>query len=379
MIAVHFGAGNIGRGFIGCLLNQAGFELTFLDVNQDVVDLLNTQKHYLVIETGVGAITHEVTGYNALNSQTQFDAAADAIASAQVLTTSVGVSILKFLAPLLEAGLSRRTLQDPLIVMACENAIGASEVLKEALVASGSTILSRAIFANTAVDRIVPPQKSHDTLDVTVEAFSEWVIDRSMLGKHVPAIPGAIFVDDLDPFIERKLFTVNTGHATLAYLGQQAGHKTIVESAKDAGLAAALRETLEETSQVLISRHNFDSAEHAKYVVKTIERFSNPELDDPVERVGRQPRRKLSRHDRLVAPAAYLAELGGNPEALLRAIEAALLFEDESDPDVATLRQQLLDSSERDFVSDVMGIVSGHPLAEELARHVSNVKTKLRS
>lgn len=379
MIAVHFGAGNIGRGFIGCLLNQAGYELVFLDVNESVVDLLNSTKSYRVLETGSGAKTHLVSSYSALNSQTQFEEAANAIASAQVLTTSVGVSILKFLAPLIDAGLARRTIPEPLVIMACENAIGASDVLKEALIASGSTSLSKALFANTAVDRIVPPQVSHNDLDVTVEAFSEWVIDSSSLGDLTPNIPGAIFVKDLSPYIERKLFTVNTGHATLAYLGQRAGLKTIVEAAQAPEIAKALLETLGETGQVLSARHHVDAAEHSKYVAKTIERFSNPELDDPVERVGRQPRRKLSRHDRLVGPAAYLAELGVKPVSLLQVIEAALLFEDETDPDVAALREQLINSNEQDFVSDVMGIDTQHSLAAELTRHVLNVKTKLRS
>jgi mannitol-1-phosphate 5-dehydrogenase len=377
--AVHFGAGNIGRGFIGYLLNQAGFEVTFLDVNQAVVDLLNNQTSYKVIETGSGAVTHTVTNFQALNSQTQFDEAADAVASAEILTTSVGVTVLKFLAPLLEAGLARRTSEKPLVVMACENAIGASDVLRQELAAINPELVKKALFANTAVDRIVPPQKSTDTLDVVVESFSEWVVDSADLGEFKPEIPGAIFVSDLNPFIERKLFTVNTGHASLAYLGQLAGHDTIVAAASDENVLAKVKAVLQETTQVLITRHGLDSVAQQEYVKKTIARFLNKEIDDPVVRVGRQPRRKLSRNDRLIGPAAYLAESGTTPSALLDVVEAALLFVDESDPDVLALRQQLLDSASSDFVLEVMGIAAGHPLAKELTRHVQNVKDKLRS
>lgn len=376
MIAVHFGAGNIGRGFIGQLLHQANYELTFLDVNEEVVSELKKQSSYQVIETGVGAKTHTISNFTALNSNTEFDEAAKVIASAQVLTTSVGPNILKFLAPLIVAGLELRDSDEPLVIMACENAIRATDIVKAELAAIDSSVLSKAVFANTAVDRIVPPQKEGLGLDVLVEAFSEWVIDSSELGNSKPNIPGAEFVSDLAPFIERKLFTVNTGHATLAYVGQQHGANTIVEATKIAEVKEVMLGALAETSQVLISRHGFDEANHQKYVTKTFERFTNPDLDDPVTRVGREPARKLARNDRLVGPAAYLAELGGNPVSLLKAIEAALLFEDDSDQAVAELHAKLKSQTAEDFVNEVMGVSAPHPLAAQLTGLVKQVKLK---
>jgi mannitol-1-phosphate 5-dehydrogenase len=375
MIAVHFGAGNIGRGFIGCLLNEAGYDIVFLDVNQEIVDELNSHDSYRVIETGAGAKTHTVSGFSALNSQSQFDEAAEVIASAQLLTASVGVNVLKFLAPLIAAGLEKRQ-GEPLVIMACENAIGATDILRDEIEKVNSAAAAKAIYANTAVDRIVPPQKPGLGLDVQVEAFSEWAIDATALGNKTPKIPGAEFVSDLKPFIERKLFTVNTGHATLAYAGQAAGANTIVEALGMPEVRGVMQGVLSETSQVLILRHGFDPAEHEKYVHKTIERFGNADLDDPVVRVGRQPARKLSRHDRIIGPAAYLAEMGIEPEALLQVVEAALVFKDDSDPEVEALHQQLRDSSAEEFVSAVMGISTDHPLATNLTRHVNNVKLK---
>lgn len=376
MIAVHFGAGNIGRGFIGQLLHQAGYQLNFLDVNDDVVKQLKTQESYKVLETGVGAQTHIISNFTALHSGYEFDEAAKTIASAQILTTSVGPNVLKFLAPLIVEGLKLRDSAEPLVIMACENAIRATDILKAELAALDSSVLSKAIFANTAVDRIVPPQKEGLGLDVLVEQFSEWVIDSSELGESKPNIPGAEFVADLAPYIERKLFTVNTGHATLAYVGQQHGAKTIVEATQIAEVKNVMLAALAETSEVLISRHGFDEATHKKYVAKTFERFTNPDLDDPVTRVGREPARKLARHDRLVGPAAYLAESGKNPIALLQAIEAALLFSDVSDQAVASLQAKLKSHAPEDFVSEIMGIAAPHPLADELTGLVKKVKLK---
>ncbi len=376
MIAVHFGAGNIGRGFIGQLLHESGYSLTFLDVNAELVNLLNEQGSYRIFETGPVAKTTEISGFNAINTNTEFDLAAAAIASADILTTSVGANALKFLVPVLVAGLNSRKNAKPLLIMACENAIRATDIFRAEIAAIDSSVLDKAVFANTAVDRIVPPQKDSQGLDVLVEEFCEWIIETSELGENIPNIPRAHFVSDLDPYIERKLFTVNTGHAALAYLGQQHGCKTIVDAINNPDVKNTVSRVLAETSQVLVRRHDLDEVAQANYVEKTLERFSEPQLDDPVTRVGREPSRKLSRNERLVAPAAYLADWGIEPTALLKAIGAALVFEDSSDPEVEELRGKLSRLPAEDFVSEVMGISDPHPLAAKLTGLVKQVKLK---
>ena len=46
--AIHFGAGKIGRGFIGALLSQAGYEVCFADVDPQVVEAINRRGGYTV-------------------------------------------------------------------------------------------------------------------------------------------------------------------------------------------------------------------------------------------------------------------------------------------------------------------------------------------
>ncbi|MDQ1561123.1 MAG: mannitol-phosphate 5-dehydrogenase, partial [Actinomycetota bacterium] len=216
--AVHFGAGNIGRGFVGLILHNAGYEVVFADVNAELIDALAASRSYLVREVGAGASTSEVTNYRALNSAShQADVVAE-IATADVVTTAVGPNILRFVAPLIAAALADRSpSRAPLAVMACENAINATDLLKAEVAKTASPEeLARAVFANTAVDRIVPGQPEGGGLDVVVEAFFEWAVESGPFGDHVPVIPEAHFVDDLAPYIQRKLFTVNTGHATTA-------------------------------------------------------------------------------------------------------------------------------------------------------------------
>lgn len=372
MTAVHFGAGNIGRGFIGLALHQAGHRVTFVDVDDSLIDALNAAASYRVIETGVEGRVHTVTNFSGINSRSDPDAVVSAIASADVVTTAVGPRILEFVAPLIARGLAARSVPDPLAVMACENAIGASDTLR-AVVALHATAdqLDRARFANTAVDRIIPLQAGDAGLDVTVEDFSEWVVDRTPFGDHPPVLSGAHFVEDLGPYIDRKLFTVNTGHASIAYLGLRAGFSRIAEALADDGVATVVNAVLAETAQMLVARHGGDPAEQQRYAARTLERFRNPELNDELERVGRQPLRKLSRHERLIAPAAALAESAVVPTALLTVIEAAMYFDVPDDAESVELQRLRTTSRAEDFASTSCGIDDQHPLRPALVAAIS--------
>ena len=372
MTAVHFGAGNIGRGFIGLALHSAGHRVIFVDVDDSLISSIVATDSYRVIETGSTGIVHTVDNFTGLNSATNTDQVVLAIAEADIVTTAVGPRVLEFVAPLIARGLAARTSSTPLAVMACENAIGATDTLKSFVAASASAAeMARAQFANTAVDRIVPVQESTEGLDVTVEAFSEWVIDRTPFNGVEPVIPDAHFVDNLAPYIERKLFTVNTGHASIAYLGLRAGARHIAEALAITSVAVVVDRVLDETTRMLVARHGLDEADQRAYVAQTLERFRNPDLDDELIRVGRQPLRKLSRHERLIEPAAVLSESGVTPVALLKVIEAAMRFDVPADDESVQLQRMRATLSADEIATTVCGIDSGHPLFPALVAAIA--------
>jgi mannitol-1-phosphate 5-dehydrogenase len=379
MKAVHFGAGNIGRGFVGLILHDAGYELVFADVNAELIDALAASTSYEVHAVGENSSTKTVTNYRALNSAADEDAVVAEIASADIVTTAVGPTILKFVAPVIARALEARDASlPPLTVMACENAINATDVLKAEIVGrldggEDAEALGRAVFANTAVDRIVPNQEPGHGLDVTVEDFFEWAIEEAPFGGSVPVIPDAHFVPDLAPFIERKLFTVNTGHATTAYHGWIEGATTLADALSVPEVFAEVKAVLEETKALLVAKHEFDPATQEAYLEKNLVRFANPYLTDTPERVGRQPLRKISRHERFIGPAAELAERGLPYAALLRAVRAALRFDAPSDPQSAELAELLSASTPEEFAERACGIEAGHPLFGDLVATIRSV------
>jgi mannitol-1-phosphate 5-dehydrogenase len=363
--AVHFGAGNIGRGFVGLILHKAGYEVVFADVNADLIDALASTPSYTVTEVGDGASVWTVDNYRALNSQAHEADVIAEIASADIVTTAVGPNILRFVAPLIAKAIAQRSADlAPLTVMACENAINATDLLKAEVVKAlpDAALADGAIFANTAVDRIVPGQDPDAGLNVTVESFFEWAIESTPFGESTPVIPDAHFVADLAPYIERKLFTVNTGHATAAYHGFAAGVSSMSEAFSTPEIAAEVRAVLAETKALLVAKHDFDPEVQQAYIDKNMVRFANPELSDTVDRVGRQPLRKLGRNERFVGPAAELAERGLGSGALVRTMGIALEFDVAEDPQSVELQQLLADSTAEEFVTTVTGLDAAHPL-----------------
>ncbi|MFE4226326.1 mannitol-1-phosphate 5-dehydrogenase [Arthrobacter sp. NPDC056886] len=379
MKAVHFGAGNIGRGFVGLLLHEAGYEVVFADVADALITQLAAADSYQVHEVGENPAVRTIDNFRALNSGTQEADVVAEIATADIVTTAVGPHILKFVAPVIAKGITARAPGlPPLQVMACENAINATDILKSEVAAqwdpAAGSLDAAAVFANTAVDRIVPNQEAGQGLDVTVETFYEWVIDRTPFTGQAPVIPGATFVDDLEPYIERKLFTVNTGHAAAAYFGFEAGLGKISEAMADQDVAADVRAVLDETKELLVAKHGFNRGDQEAYVEKILGRFSNPHLPDTVNRVGRAPLRKLSRHERFIGPAAELAERGIVPEALLGAIAAALRFNDPADTEAVELAKILSASTPDEATETITGLAADHPLFAAVSSLIEEAK-----
>ena len=374
--AVHFGAGNIGRGFIGLLLSKAGYHVTFVDVAAPLVDDINNLGKYNVQIFGKEEKI-QVENVSAINSEKNLDELLDAIVDADIVTTAIGPNILKFIAPNIAKGLTKRivTNKTPLNIIACENMVGGSTILKNFVYENLDDDVKDEVkkltgFPNAAVDRIVPAQKNDEKLLVKVEEFAEWDVDLTGVVGELPKINGMTLVDNLNAYIERKLFTVNTGHASIAYLAYQKGFKDISTAMKDAELVEAARGVWAETSELLIEKYNFAPAVHKKYVETAEKRFANPYLSDEVTRVARGPKRKLSPQDRLISPASQLIERGKNPENLAKVAAAALKFDFEGDPEAVEIQDFIKANGMDSAISKFTGAESGSKLFDMSKKNI---------
>lgn len=384
MLAVHFGAGNIGRGFIGNLLYHSGYETCFVDVNSVIVDLLNEKKEYRVVLADPSQQEITVKNVRAINSASNPELVIQAIAEADLVTTAIGPNILPLISGLIADGLRKRLerTEKPLNVIACENMIGGSSLLKEKVYEKltdeeRSLFDQRFGFPDSAVDRIVPNQVNEDKLMVKVEPFYEWVVEETNIIGEKPEIDGITYVHDLVPFIERKLFTVNTGHALAAYFGYYFGIETINAAMDNSQIHEMVEGALKESGDFLIKKYGFEASAHEKYINKILQRFANSYIVDEVTRVGRSPIRKLGPNDRLVSPARqYIDEVGKEPVYLMKGIAAALLYNFEGDDEAVRVQNTIEEKGLEAAIEEYTKLDPALPLFKGIVEQYNMLKVK---
>ena len=348
--AIQFGAGNIGRGFIGGLLSNAGYHVVFADVNEAILNAINNDKEYRILVKDVECFEQKITNISAVSSLS--DEIIDEIQEAEIITTAVGPLVLKRIAPTIAKGIQARKNngnKNYLNIIACENAVGATAILKEEVVKALNEDEIKYMeeyigFPNCSVDRIVPPCTNENPLDVTVENFYEWNVEVSKIKGEIPQIDGMNLVDDLIAYVERKLFTLNTGHAITAYLGYINGYKTVDESIKDGEIAAIVKAAMQESGQGLVRKHGLDLDAHYKY------------LNDDVKRVGREPLRKLSAKDRLINPLVTAQSYGISVDNLITGVGAALHYDNPDDAQSVELQETIKDLGVKEAVKKISQI-----------------------
>ena len=366
--AIHFGAGNIGRGFIGALLAESGYFVVFADVDAKLIKELNRHDTYEVHVLDEIERTEEIHSYSGILSQTDDVLHAIAQPHTRLITTAVGVNVLPRIAPMIAKGLQeRRAAGDgSLNIIACENMVGQTDMLgkhvRRYLSDEENAWLADNIgFANCSVDRIVPsPPQMENPLDIGVEDFSEWAVDRNALRMPItPPVRGMTLTDSLTAYIERKLYTLNCAHAIAAYLGFAYGLEMIDQALANPEILQDVRGALGESGAALIRKHGFDESEHEQYIARVLRRLVNPRLHDDVLRVGRQPLRKLAKGDRLLGPVAMAREYGLPIDYLARGIAAAFLFELEDDQQSVELIGKVNEVGIERAVVEYTGLAAG--------------------
>lgn len=324
MKAIMYGGGNIGRGFIGQLLSQSGYEVTFVDVVDAVVDTLNREHKYPVrILSNEGHKDVEVLNVSAVNGN-NMDAVAEAIANADIMATAVGARILKFIVPNIVAGLRKRWAMGkvPLNIIICENLMDANKVLegmlKEQLTEEEIAVFDETIgLVEASIGRMVPVQteemKDGDPMRVCVESYGFLPVDKAAFKGEIPQITNMAPFEPFDFYIKRKLYIHNMGHATCAYLGNLLGLEYIYQAIDVPEIRIIVQNAMLESAQALSQTYGVELGSIVCHIEDLLYRFTNKALKDTCARVGGDPARKLSTEDRLIGSSLLVQKTGAVP------------------------------------------------------------------
>lgn len=369
--AVMYGAGNIGRGFIGALLSQSGYEVVFIDIDQELIDGLNRSQGYPVrIVSNDGERDQWIEQVRGINGR-DGEAAAEAIARADVMATAVGVHVLPRIAPILARGVQKRWalgIDAPLNILICENLLDAHLYMK-GLICQELSASEQVRFANSvglveaSIGRMVPvmteEMKRENLLMVCVEPYDQLPVDKDAF---IGEIPDILNLQPRAPFrfyIHRKLYMHNMGHAAAAYFGGLAGYRYVWEAVSDPAVQVLLLRAYGEASCAMAKEHGVPMDTLLDHGDNLLYRFGNRRLGDTIARVGRDPIRKLSPQDRLAGAAQLCLKHGRMPYYIGAAIGAGYHYAPEDDPAALQIQEEIGRTGIRAAIHNFSGIDSG--------------------
>ncbi len=363
--AVMYGAGNIGRGFIGKVFSESGYRVCFLDIDKKLIDAFNKYNEYDVkIVADEFERLEKVKNVYAVDANTE--EAVKEIANCDIMATSVGVNVLPYIVDNIANGIKMRMSMGnkPLDIILAENLIDVDKKMRE-MIYERLNIVERQWadlnlgLVETSIGRMVPPltaeEREKSPLLIAVEPYSELPIDSLGFKGPIPDLVGAKPFTPFDFYVKRKLFLHNMGHAICAYLGWQKQYEYISEAIRNQSIYETTKSAMELVVQAL-------SKEYPQIPVNEIEankddllhRFHNRALKDTIARVANDPLRKLQPNDRLVGAAKYCLEIGIRPDKIVEGIVAALKYDNPDDASAVKIQNDISEFGVDHVLENVM-------------------------
>ena len=341
--AVVFGAGSIGRGFIGQILHDSGYQIVFIDVNDMLIQAINCHKAYLLTLTdGQTSKTMQIDHISAVHAS-ETTKIVQILTDCDLTATAVGKNALHYIAPVLAAGLRNRHRNhpdSPLNILICENINHARahmfNLLEPFFANEDPAPLKSAGLVQTTIGRMVPVPKpvteNGEIPPIVAEPYCCLPIEQVAFRGSVPLLR---YTDTFEPFAfheERKLFIHNLGHAACAYFGALKNYKYIWQAIGDPEIAKRSADVMNTMALAIAEAYQTDETALLSFAEELIIRFSNQTLGDTVARVCKDPLRKLQKNDRFIGALERCKKQEQSHESILCCIAAALLYKSTDDP-----------------------------------------------
>jgi mannitol-1-phosphate 5-dehydrogenase len=358
---IIFGAGQIGRGFIGQLCFESGYFIFFVDIDEKIIDLLNKEKKYTIYLLGEKKEEKIIGNFKGIKLKNEKELIEEFI-DCELVFTSVGAKNLFTLSEIIAKGIKEKFKKNPnfLNIVICENLLNAGKKFKNEILKTGrfsdeekKYFDEKVGFVETVISRMTSPlteeEKIKNPLFVKVEPYKILPVDKNGFKGNIPQISGFFLVDNLKKYEELKLFGHNLSHVCLAYSGYLKNYNYIWECIEDKEISNILKEVQREVKEALIKKYNFKREEIENYFIDLNKRFDNKLLKDTVFRVGREPMRKIGRNERIVGAINLCLENNIFPEKICFVLSTALCYNYSLDEEAVKL-QKIIEEKGIDFV-----------------------------
>ena len=336
---VIFGAGRIGRSFIGQLFGCSGYKVVFIDVDPAIVSLLNKRRNYRVVIKGEKEkeiIVPDVHAISAFNKEE----VAEAVATAGILAVSVGKNALEKVIPVIASGLLIRIIDNegiPLDMILAENMRSAADFVREELKKSlpdDFPVDAMAGLIETSIGKMVPiiplAELQKDPLVVFAEPYNTLILDKKGFKSPIPDVRGLAPKSNIKAWVDRKAFIHNLGHAASAYYGHYLHPEAVYmyQILDDPDVFRFTRKVMMQSADILRIAYQgeFTANDLEEHIDDLISRFRNKALQDTIFRVGQDLARKLATDDRFMG-SIHLGMQSGLPyDLILEGMSYGLLF-----------------------------------------------------
>ena len=369
---IIFGAGKIGRSFIGQLFSTGGFEIVFADIALPIINELNRRKKYEVViksEEEEVITVHNVRAIDARDSKL----VAKEISEARILAVSVGKNALPAIFPLIAQGIIRRynnNKSDAIDIIIAENMLDASFYFKKELqnyLPPDFPIGQFVGLIETSIGKMVPivPKKlaEEDILRVFAEPYNTLILDKKAFRKPIPEVKGLSPKDNIKAWVDRKLFIHNLGHAAAAYWGYYNNplHRYIWEALEVPLVFKTVRKTMLQAANLLEKKYpdEFILSELTDHVDDLLERFQNKSLGDTSFRVGCDLQRKLGPNDRLAGAIKLAVSLDLPYDKILNTLIVGCHFRARDENDLLYPGDEIFMEIYRNGITEVLKRVCG--------------------
>ena len=326
-LAIIFGAGKVGRGFLAQLLNRADWDFSLVDSYAETVEKLRAEEDWGVYNLTSGT-TERLRALEIMHIDENLDGL---LGKADLVLTSMGANQLSEWANMIRKPLCNRLKNGGLDLVLAENHPRPATAVRDALLSGANEEEKRLIDGNLGIAQaqvlrscIEPTDQQHP---LTIQVQDHWTLplDGDALRTNIN-IDGFEPKPNFERELTRKLFTYNCVNAMVCYIGHLAGYKWLADAANNPMIAELALQAGRESSAALVAAYGFDADEQQMWCNRALAKYQDKTIRDPIERNARDPVRKLGRFERLSGPIHLCIEQNLPHQTLLIGVAAALRY-----------------------------------------------------